>query len=132
MLLSSGSEPLRRYEYQDLEDEEDLPENQEEEIVSPYSICNLTNVKLLIQRLPGPNEGYQVRKLAKIYEIEPDQCVDYAVDYELQVKQQMSMYSSHKFSGQHGEFIKVLFNHSVLSPEEAHTMSIPIDSVNLN
>jgi len=103
-----------------------------EEIVTPYSICNQTNVKLMIQRLPSPDDASKSRRLAKVYEIGPDQSMDYAVDYELQVRQQMSMYSSHNFSGQHGEFIKVLFNHSILSPEESHTMSIPIERVNLN
>lgn len=42
-----------RFAIEDVEDEEesDLNDREEEDVVTPYSICNQTNVRLLVKRL---------------------------------------------------------------------------------
>lgn len=44
------------YTFDDIEEEEEFDTNsKEEDVVTPYSICNKTNVKLFIKRLTNTN-----------------------------------------------------------------------------
>ena len=58
-----------RYAFEDLEEEdgENDYEKKEEDIVTPYTICNKTNVQMLIKRLnnPGENENFIEKKIHK-------------------------------------------------------------------
>mmetsp|Transcript_23179 Transcript_23179/g.22667 ORF Transcript_23179/g.22667 Transcript_23179/m.22667 type:complete len:95 (-) Transcript_23179:2271-2555(-) len=93
----------------DEEDDMDFASAKEEELVTPYSICNLTNVVLRVQRLnnvgetgatqqhkKNPKEAFKEEKktlevknrakgnnLKREYIISPGEQIDYAVDYEL-------------------------------------------------
>ena len=48
-----------KYQYNDYEEEDEYGDNEkdEEDVVTPYSICNQTNAKLLVKRLTAPNEN---------------------------------------------------------------------------
>eukprot|EP00347_Sterkiella_histriomuscorum_P000566 403375355 len=155
------SSTFKQYTFEDIDEEEEFDQTQkEEDVVTPYSICNQTNQNLLVKRLNNINDrevtdkkskrnlqsniqsmlvkggvGQEQSKLNRVYVINPGEAIDYAVDYELQVKQQMNIYNSHQFSGQQGEFIKILFEDA--GPEKGGItsgsgMSIPLSSVNLN
>jgi hypothetical protein len=95
------------------DEEDDMDENQkdeeEEDIVTPYSICNKTNVQLIVKRLNNIGEtgttqdkkhlmrgatlgtslavrggvGAKSNKLNSAYVINPGDQIDYAVDYDL-------------------------------------------------
>jgi len=116
-------------------EEEAEAEKEAESIVSPYAITNLTNLKLLVKRLqsgetksPEPHQRKKqgqpishrhhhsaskqqesAKKLNRIYVISPGDTIDYEVDYEHQFRQQLNSNSAHAFTGDEGEFIKILF-----------------------
>lgn len=52
-----------RYAFEDFDEDEENESNEkeEEDVVTPYSICNQTNVKLLVKRLNNSSGGYDKR-----------------------------------------------------------------------
>ena len=68
---------MSRYAFEDYDDDEEGETNdrEEEDVVTPYSICNQTNVKLLVKRLSSisnekktnANSDKKNRKKAKDY-----------------------------------------------------------------
>ena len=97
------------YNFDNIDEEEEFEQNQkEEDIVTPYSICNQTAGKLLVKRLTYNQErdsneksfrgnknpqlmsltvkggaGSTSSKLNRVYVIHSGEKIDYAVDYEL-------------------------------------------------